>query len=397
MIWTPRAALAGWNFYDFWPMTPLWQDFLFGHFDVPIGTIFTMPCMILHSWEHLNGCLYGDALIIYSIGHLMMCLSGITYLPMGLLSIWTPLWVSIWHIYTALDEFIQSLGALGWFFIWTPLWVSIWHTYHALGWFFIILGAPHDVPIWAIPAHDWLFYSLEHLMMCLFDTEMCQEHTYLCPGWYYFIWGALRCAYWHYLSAHGIIIHLGALQMCLLGILLNARGWYYQFGHRYGCLYGIFTLPWMNLFNLWGTSMCLLGQSLPCPVWYFILGAPIWVPLDDSSLFWGHLNVCPGFYSILEHLYGCQDHTYLCPWMILHLDTAMGVYMAYLHCPGWIYSIFGALPCAYWHYLSAHGIIINLDTAMGVDMAYFTMPLDDSSLFWGHLMMCLSWHYLSVP
>jgi hypothetical protein len=23
MIWTPRAALAGWNFYDFWPMTPL--------------------------------------------------------------------------------------------------------------------------------------------------------------------------------------------------------------------------------------------------------------------------------------------------------------------------------------------------------------------------------------
>ena len=97
MIWIPRAALAGWNFYYFWPWrlydrTFIWTPqcllgilmklpgwyYSIGGTDKCLYGILTMP------WDiySLGGGLYGCHLIIYSIGHLNGgCLYGILTMP----------------------------------------------------------------------------------------------------------------------------------------------------------------------------------------------------------------------------------------------------------------------------------------------------------------------------
>jgi hypothetical protein len=53
MIWTPRAALAGWNFYDF-GLDAFMTGLLFGHLNVCLGIL--MTALIIIHLEHLNVC-----------------------------------------------------------------------------------------------------------------------------------------------------------------------------------------------------------------------------------------------------------------------------------------------------------------------------------------------------
>jgi hypothetical protein len=126
-----------------------------------------------------------------------------------------------------------------------------------------------------------VFILWGHLMMCLFDTEICQEHTY--HALIFILGGHRQVPIWHYLPCPGIIIQSLAPQ-CAYWADLSLPWMIFHLEHLYGCPNYYFILwatpqcaYWDNLYHaliiysIFGTSMCALddisfGRHLSVPI-----------------------------------------------------------------------------------------------------------------------------------